>query len=53
MGVPTHKIAGAERVLDIFGAWPSFHDAEVLSLRLDRSGLSGGPELEAEIHVFG
>lgn len=36
---------------DIFGEWPSFHDAEVLELRLDRNG-PGGVELEAKVHLF-
>lgn len=36
---------------DIFGGWPSFHDAEVVELRLDRSG-PGGVELEAKVHLF-
>ena len=35
----------------IFGEWPSFHDAEVLTMNLDRSGRDG-PSLEACIHVF-
>lgn len=46
--------AALERV---FGRWPSFHDAEVLALRLDRGDgstdpQSMGPRLEADIHVF-
>ena len=35
----------------VFGGWPSFHDAEVLRLHLDRPG-SEGPILEIAIHVF-
>lgn len=35
----------------VFGGWPSFHDAEVLRVVLDRSG-EDGPTLEAAIHVF-
>jgi hypothetical protein len=35
----------------IFGRWPSFHDAEVLRVVLDRSG-DEGPTLEVTIHVF-
>jgi hypothetical protein len=40
-------------VTRIFGNWPSFHDAEVLSVRLDRDndGHDDGPTLEAVIHV--
>jgi Immunity protein 50 len=41
----------AEQLTRIFGEWPSFHDAEVIRLTLDRSG-PDGPTLEAQIHVF-
>jgi len=40
-------VPGAENVLAWFGYWPTFHDAEVLSISLDR--LSG---CRASIHVF-
>jgi hypothetical protein len=30
------QIAGAEHVVKWFGYWPKFHDAEVLSISLDR-----------------
>jgi hypothetical protein len=29
-------IQGAEKLLEWFGYWPSFHDAEVIALNLDR-----------------
>ena len=29
-------IPGAQDVIAWFGAWPTFHDAEVLSISLDR-----------------
>jgi hypothetical protein len=35
----------------IFGRWPSFHDAEVIRVTLDRSG-ADGPKMEVVIHVF-
>jgi hypothetical protein len=38
-------------VTDVFGRWPSFHDAEVLRLRLDHQG-EAGPWLEADIYTF-
>jgi hypothetical protein len=41
----------SDRVTSIFGAWPSFHDAEVVRLVLDRTGPEG-PTLEVQIHVF-
>ena len=40
-------IPGAQDVVDWFGYWPSFHDAEVLSISFDR--LSG---CRASIHAF-
>ena len=51
---PNSIVAGAEPLLSIFGTWPSFHDAEVLSIRLDRqnSNLYESPVLYASIHVF-
>ena len=44
-------IGGSERVTSIFGTWPSFHDAEVLRLTLDRGGAEG-PSLELVLHAF-
>ncbi len=44
-------IVGAERVTEIYGTWPAFHDAEVLRVRLDHDGARGAA-LEADIHVF-
>jgi hypothetical protein len=41
----------ATQLESIFGRWPSFHDAEVLRLSLDRSG-EDGPTLDVVIHVF-
>jgi hypothetical protein len=49
------RIAGAEQLVALFGYWPSFHDAEVLWLRLDRRAHGDGyygPTLEALIHTF-
>jgi immunity protein 50 of polymorphic toxin system len=43
-------ILNADLVTNIFGNWPSFHDAEILSIRMDRT--TGQPSLEIEIHVF-
>ena len=33
-------ILGADAVVAWFGRWPSFHDAEILSLHINRGGLS-------------
>lgn len=44
-------VRAADRLTRIFGQWPTFHDAEVHRVNLDRRG-AGGPILEATIHVF-
>ena len=48
------KIIGHEKLTNIFGYWPSFHDAEVISIILERIGKDEreGPVLYAKIHVF-
>ena len=50
-GDPADFVENAKALTEIFGGWPSFHDAEVVQVRLDRSG-PGGPAVEARIHVF-
>lgn len=46
-------IAGSEKLTDIFGYWPSFHDAEVLDLHFTREkGLYDFPILTLRIHVW-
>lgn len=52
--VPADEILGAERLTAVFGYWPTFHDAEVVWMRLDRGGtdLGPGPTLDALIHAF-
>lgn len=35
-----NAIAGARELHDWFGYWPSFHDAEIISLHLNRRGSS-------------
>jgi len=44
-------IQNKKALIDIFGHWPSFHDAEILRMSLEREG-EDGPYLEAHIHVF-
>jgi Immunity protein 50 len=41
------ELSGAQEVIQWFGRWPSFHDAEVVSVVLNREGLS-----EIRIHAF-
>ena len=36
--VQPNKTVGAEKITSWFGGWPTFHDAEVLNLSLDRNG---------------
>jgi hypothetical protein len=45
---------GRKKLVEIFGYWPSFHDAEVVWMMLDRrpQGDDFGPTLETLIHVF-
>jgi len=51
----TYKgIVGHEKLLERFGHWPSFHDAEVISVRLerDRGEPLTGPVLTFVFHLF-
>jgi hypothetical protein len=41
------SLPGATALIERFGLWPSFHDAEVVSLRLNRSGAS-----TLTVHLF-
>ena len=36
----TPDIAGAATVVEVLGHWPSFHDAEIVRLHLERDGVS-------------
>jgi hypothetical protein len=51
-------VKGSEKLLAIFGRWPSFHDAEVMEIRLSRNPKGPGgkrdrrAELIARIHVW-
>jgi hypothetical protein len=44
------EIENAGEVTAVFGHWPSFHDAEVLRIGLQRA--PGAATLEATVHVF-
>jgi hypothetical protein len=46
------NITNVQLLEDIFGYFPSFHDAEVLRIVLDRKGEGRSPTLEARVHVF-
>jgi len=45
-------IKGAKLVTDVYGHWPSFHDAEVLRIVLDRGTSVDGPTLAMDIRTF-
>ena len=51
---PTSIVTGYERLTAIFSGWPSFHDAEVLTVRLERDGRDrwASPALYSTVHVF-
>ena len=41
-------IEGSKKLTDIFGYWPSFHDAEVIDLHFSR----GDVEPDADQYIF-
>lgn len=46
-------VINREALIDRFGDWPSFHDAEVYGLRLDSGQRTNGvASLQLDIHVF-
>jgi len=51
---PYERIVNHELVTNWFGCWPAFHDAEVLSMHLDRRPLADGfgPSLTVRLHTF-
>ncbi len=48
------NISGSEKLIEVFGRWPSFHDAEVLRLQFDCAPVNKdcGPTVECTIHVW-
>jgi Immunity protein 50 len=52
MGIES-KIQNSHLLTDLFGRWPSFHDAEVLRITIDRGNAqSFSPYLQAMVHAF-
>lgn len=47
---PNKDVVNAESLFRVFGNWPSFHDAEIVWIRLDRG--AGSPSLKAAFHLF-
>jgi len=47
-------VDGAEKLIRVFGYWPSFHDAEVVRMTLDRGRWRDGvaPTVDAIIHTW-
>ena len=41
------QVPGADKLVNWFGHWPSFHDAEVINLELNRVGRS-----RVNLHTF-
>jgi hypothetical protein len=51
----TNPIRGAEQLTALFGRWPSFHDAEIVRVELDRDAATdraSGPTLTLDIYAF-
>jgi hypothetical protein len=47
------QVLNSEALIERFGEWPSFHDAEVYGLRLDSGQRRDGiVRLELDVHVF-
>ena len=44
-------VENAAALTSVFGEWPSFHDAEVISMHLDRTGTQGAT-LDVRVHAF-
>jgi hypothetical protein len=51
---PTDVVKGHGSLTEIFGRWPSFHDSEVINVRLERRGRDQweGPVAYVSVHVF-
>jgi hypothetical protein len=52
MGTIVNCIKDSAKLTSVFGCWPSFHDAEVISISLDRDPQNHRATLTAAIHVF-
>lgn len=51
--IPVERIRGAEKLVDVYGYWPTFHDAKVLWMLLDRHHHDEDtPALEALVRAF-
>jgi len=47
------NIPGAADLIQVFGRWPSFHDAEVVRCVLERADPDGaGPSIFTDVHVY-
>ncbi len=49
-----HEIKNVEKLIEVFGRYPSFHDAEILSIKLERSfdKRSSNSALTAKIRIY-
>jgi Immunity protein 50 len=50
---PVHqRIEHYEALTSVFGSWPSFHDAEVMTARLGQADRTNAPYLEVDVHLW-
>lgn len=50
---PGVEVTNAQALVELFGGWPSFHDAEVYNVSLDSGQrLDGCARLRLDVHVF-
>ncbi|MGV3656342.1 MAG: Imm50 family immunity protein [Chitinophagaceae bacterium] len=47
-----HQIENANLIIDHFGYWPSFHDAEVISICYKRNFKENKPSIEFKVYAF-
>lgn len=52
MDQPPVPVVNANRLLDVFGYWPSFHDAEVHRVVLDRGARDEQPSVTLLVNVY-
>jgi hypothetical protein len=47
------RVENSEALEAIFGGWPSFHDSEVIAIRLQRGGSNEArPSVEIDVHLW-
>ncbi|MBA3725815.1 MAG: hypothetical protein H0W86_05030 [Armatimonadetes bacterium] len=51
MAVDLGAIKGSDKLISVYGAWPTFHDFEIVTVLLDRRG-EDGPAMELVFHCW-